>query len=507
MTTMIFTVSDLDQLRRFLVLGNGKVEKTVFERSNFPFLTKMIQEVPAQVVEEIVSFAQAGRAPKKDPLLFALALCATADRAETRRLAYQAMNQVCGIPTDLFDFIANCERLTQGGTGWGRIRRQAVADWYNGKSSRDLVYHATKYKQRNGWSHRDMLRLAHVKPQNNDHGLIYRFLTKGSLEFKADEVSDVQAFDRLVACDEVMRTENIDRAVELIEKFKLVHEHIPTERMKEPRIWEALLPHMPLKALVRNLGRMTALDMLGPNSSATIQVLDKLSNQDAIDNSRLHPLSVLIALVNYQSGGEGGLGKLRWTPNNQIVSALDELFHKTFAQVEPTGKRILVACDVSGSMSAPVSGARGIPCAMASSALALTLVMTEPYVTTMAFADSFKDLAIGRHERLGDLMRRTAGMNFGGTDCSLPARWARENRVPVDSFVLLTDSETNSKANPSEELIRYREAMGIDARLAVLNFSSASRTIGDPSDRNVLQLVGFDSATPQILREFMAGGF
>ena len=44
-------------------------------------------------------------------------------------------------------------------------------------------------------------------------------------------------------------------------------------------------------------------------------------------------------------------GKHTWTPVGQIVDALDAAFYTAFENVEPTGKRLLLALDVSGSMA------------------------------------------------------------------------------------------------------------------------------------------------------------
>ena len=39
-----------------------------------------------------------------------------------------------------------------------------------------------------------------------------------------------------------------------------------------------------------------------------------------------------------------------WNPVREVVDALDAAFYTAFGNVEPTGKRLLLALDVSGSM-------------------------------------------------------------------------------------------------------------------------------------------------------------
>jgi 60 kDa SS-A/Ro ribonucleoprotein len=84
--------------------------------------------------------------------------------------------------------------------------------------------------------------------------------------------------------------------------------------------------------------------------------------------------------------------------------------------------------------------------------------------------------------------------------------WAAQNKVAIDTFVVITDSETwAGNIKPTQALKQYREKMGIDARLAVLGVASTGFTIADPLDRGQLDFVGFDSNAPRVLADFSAG--
>lgn len=508
-----YIVSELEQLRRFIVLGttggtyyHSEPDLTLY---NAKAIIKLIGSSGPLVVNEIVDFSVNNRAPKKDPALFALALCVVFGSDATRKLAYKAVEKVCEIPTHLFSFIDYCEKLGEEankGTGWGRARKRTIASWYNSKSTKDLIYHTTKYKQRGGWSNRDILRLAHVKPVDRDHDLIYKYITSGELQFDAEEVSDTEAFDRLVACDEVMRAESVEQVCELITKFNLVREHIPTEWLKEPQVWEALLPKMPLNALVRNLGRLSNLGLLEKNSACTMSALDKLADTIAIKKAKVHPFNVLVAHTMYSKGGEGGLGKLRWKPNSQITSALDDLYYSSFDYVEPANKRFMLAIDVSGSMTwTKIAGTDVMMCSEGAAAMGMTIARTEPESHIVAFSGNLSKLPIDRKSSLKEAFQAVRSQVFGGTDCSLPMTYALKNKLDIDCFVVITDNENNYSKSPSESLREYRSQMGIDARLIVVSMAGSYRTIADPNDKGMLDISGFDSAGPRILRDFAAG--
>ena len=137
-------------------------------------------------------------------------------------------------------------------------------------------------------------------------------------------------------------------------------------------LWEALLEGMPMTALIRNLATMTRVGLLSPRSEATSTVVAQLGDDARLSKARVHPMAVLIALRTYASG-KGLRGRHTWEPVQKIVDALDAAFYTTFANVEPTGKRLLVAVDCSGSMSGgSVAGVHGLTPREAAAAMAWT---------------------------------------------------------------------------------------------------------------------------------------
>ena len=61
------------------------------------------------------------------------------------------------------------------------------------------------------------------------------------------------------------------------------------------------------------------------------------------------------------------------------------------------------------------------------------------------------------------------------------------------------------EVHPAQALADYRRASGIDARLVVVGMVSNGFSIADPTDRGMLDVVGFDTATPQLVSDFARG--
>ena len=84
-----------------------------------------------------------------------------------------------------------------------------------------------------------------------------------------------------------------------------------------------------MTAMIRNLGKMTRVGILEPKSEGAKRVCQMLKDVESIKGARVHPFSILLALKQYQAG-LGDKGKLKWTPNHAIVTALDNAFYLAF---------------------------------------------------------------------------------------------------------------------------------------------------------------------------------
>jgi 60 kDa SS-A/Ro ribonucleoprotein len=488
------------QLDRFLILGSEDGTYYINERKltqdNAKHVIACLVIDGVRVVQRITEISQKGRAPKNDPAIFALALAASYGDDKTRAAALEALPAVCRTGTHLFQFATAIDGLR----GWGRGLRRAVGRWYNGKSVTELQFQLVKYMQRGGWSHRDMLRLSHPVPVSDEHKELYRWVTTCG---NAASESNLVQF-KLIDAVERLKTADAKAAAQIIREDRVPREAVPTELLKDPLVWEALLEDMPMTAMIRNLATMTRIGLIKPGSDAAITVAHRIANGHALRKARVHPMSLLIALRTYASG-QSLRGDGQWATVPTIVDALDAAFYTAFENVEPTGKRYLLGVDVSGSMG--WTGVAGAPLSAceAATAMAMVTIATEKTVFPMAFSHTFMQLPLSKRMRLDDAMRYTRNQNFGATDCAKPMLYAARMELEVDAFVVYTDNETwYGAVHPAQALRKYREKSGIAAKLIVVGITSNGFSIADPKDGGMLDVVGFDTTVPQVMSEFVA---
>lgn len=523
------------QFERFLVLGAEggtyyATEQKTVKRST-KALDRCLAEDAARTIAMIVDISVAGRAVKNDPAIFALARAASSKDKATRRLALEAVGQVCRTGTHLHHF---CQFL-DAERGWGRGVRKAVSDWFARRTPEQVAYQVLKYPSRDGWSMRDILRSAHPKAPTMAHEAIFRYVVGGLASTGERQVerrngdgskkivtypSVTPALPEVIECVEHLKNivgeaatltkAQIEIVVQAIGDHRLDREMLPTQALQSPEVWEALLQHMKPMAALRNLGVMTARGVLVPLNENTKRIVDLFSNRDVLAAARLHPLSILVGLKTY-SQGRGMLAQRRanalsWSAVPQITAALDDAFYTAFEFVESTGKPHYLGVDVSGSMAGAQIAGLPLTAREVAAALAMVAARTEPNSVIYGFTGGMVDLKITNRDSLTDVLRKTGGLPFDRTDCAQPMLHALRANIPAEVFHIYTDNETWAGAiHPTEALKSFRQKTGIAAKVATIGMSSGGFSIADPEDVGMLDIVGCSTDVPAVLADFARG--
>lgn len=525
----VFKLDEWKQLERFLILGSEGGTFYVSEKKltadNANKVLLLLKKDGVKVVEKTVEILKSGRAPKPDVAIFVLALAASKGDDATRKAALAAVPSALKTGTHLLKFVDTVNGLR----GWGRGLKKAIQLWFKVRKNETLALQLVKYKQREGWSMADVLRLAKPVPETEVQGKLFGWTAKNEKAewAKAPVAPGDKALDFVWATEQAAQLKlvaeqadtaeakailaeanqaSVKKLVDLIATYRLPREALPTEALNKVEVWEALLQEMPMTAMIRNLGTMSKIGLIKPLSDAEKLVFQRLTDAERLRGAKVHPIQVLSALRTYSSG-RGVRSAASWNVSTKVVEALDEAFELSFGAVEPAGTRHLLGLDVSGSMSGgEIAGVPGLSPSAATAALAVVAARTEPWTAIMGFADSFRDLGITAKDRVDVATRKVSGLTFGSTDASLPMTWALQNKIQVDTFVVMTDNETwAGNIQPVQALEKYRQATGIGAKLIVVGMTSTGFTIADPNDAGMLDVVGFDGATPALMAKFAKG--
>lgn len=500
----VFNVADKARLERFLIIGvdggTYYVGEQKLTEQNVGFLKNLIAKDETLVRETMLSVARENRAVHVSATIFTAAMLHTygTDKAALRA----ALPDVLRTSTHLFEYSQYIKNLA----GWGRSKRAAVKDWYENKTDDQLAYQMVKYRQRNGWTHRDLLRLSHARPS----AALAQFALGKEIEGEVPEI--------IKGYLAVSKAKSAKEALAILTDYpSLPWEALPTELHSNVDIWKTLFRNGSLKgaAQLRNVSRLARLGAFTDLDFAA-DYATTLSNPESVAASRLHPINYLNASMVYDRGSIvrdnipyrysfAPTFKKDWVSESVISSALDDAFYASFGNVVPANKRTLLALDVSDSMSKAALG-MDLSCAEVSAAMAMIVTRTEPKTLIRGFSHNFIDLNISKKDSLPTVLRKIRNNNFGATDCTLPMEWAIKEGVAIDTFAVFTDNETYmGRRHPFQALKAYRKQTGINARLAVFGVSATGFSIADPSDPGTMDFVGFDSSAPKVFTGFSAG--
>lgn len=508
-----YAVDILPRLRRFLLIGSAVGTYYVASKESIKEQTWVIEqaltESPDLAIGMMLGVGSSNIAPKHDPVLFALAVAAGFDygtmelNKKYRNLAYESALEVCRIWTHVSHFLTY---RSEAGVA-GRGQRRFIREWFNRQRPPDLAYGAIKYPDRDGWSQRDAIILARPRPATAEHEAIFKYILDGTPPDAAlgdgSKLIFAREFVQFSANSDEPPMEGILNA---IQQYRLPREALPTNLLNDRHVWDAMLNTMPYTALIRNLNKMTMIELLTENSQATKNAIATLTDEAKIKGSRVHPFTILTALKQYELG-RGERGKMRWQAVKRIVNALDTAFYLAFGNVPSTGKRIQLGLDVSASM-AYESGVSGLSCREVEAAMALVTLATEPNAVIVGYTDRFYDLSkkIRPSMRLDDVLRVIANHPANETFCSLPIKHALKHGDSFDAFVNYTDGETSDRANAvSVALKEYRAKVVEKARHVVVAAAANQFSLADPNDQLSLDIAGFSTGVPTLIGEFVSG--
>lgn len=543
-----FTKDTWNKVEDFLILGTcggtfylGERELTL---RNTDVILAAVREDATRVAEMArdINVAIPARAPKPQPQLFALAAVFALGDDAGKQAAREAFTQMVRTTDHLTHVVGYYKTLRNKTLPGGRNAPvtgpaflKALRAWFLTPPTEDVAWRTVKARQRataagERMEVADVLRLSHPKPDTAVRDALFGWLTGKATDEEAR--AQVPAIDRFLKA----QAAGTAGAVELITAGGVPWEYLPTGLLNEPQVWEALAPKAGLRAVMRNLSRMSRIDAITPFGSTTTGVVTaRLRNPENVTRARIHPLEAWLTQKAYAAGvsqPHKSKPPTRWTVNGDVVDALDSTFEAGFGAVTPSGKRLLVAVDCSGSMSYEHTMANGTNVGsayQAANTIAVIMARTEPNAHFIEFdyddsqhqawsygyrgAASRAGLAAGMDRGVypskvtpKTQLKEIAGWQprGGGTDCSLPIKYALTKNLKVDGFLLLTDSETwAGSEHASETLAAYRRSVNPDARLIVASLTAAGHSVGDPKDPGVLNMAGLDASLPTVVAGFL----
>jgi 60 kDa SS-A/Ro ribonucleoprotein len=508
-----FKMEPFAALRRALILGTS--ENTFYASASE--LTKEFAELVAAAIEldpvkaaEQIVYAADRRALKQAGPILALTLLGASEKPEAKKAFREIFPKVIRIAPHFYTWL----HFTRLSRGMGRLMLDCARDWFKTRDASALAYQFFKYTQRETYTARDVLRLVRPKPEDADKTLLYKLLVKGSDAVPMEEIPDSLSMVRFLR---MLREEKMP-AAEAIVKGRLSHEMVSSLIGQNKEAWKAVFEHMPVGALIRNLGSLTAKGIFDDTASKA-RVCGTLTNHEILRCGGVHPVSVFKAMKTY-AAGHGNRGKLSWTPIAPIKDAVSKALELSFERSALRDDlRYGMFIDVSGSMNMVAEGFEGLAtCTEAAAVMALVLARKVKDYFIVGFSsckagdewngnmnNGLFDLGVCASDSYTEALRKVNG-GRGGTDCSLPFQYLCKKNEKVDVIICLTDNESwkGATGHTFQYLADYRKRINPDVKVVYLTMGSSKTTLVDPNDTNCLDIAGFSPDVCKAIEMFVS---
>ncbi len=429
--------------------ATGTLNQTFYQDAQVQL--QQVLDIAAEVAPEFIAktavYARQYAYMKDMPVVL-LALLSQRDAA----LFKQVFPLVVDNGKQLRNFVQVMRCGVIGRKSLGSMPKRMVNNWLLAASGKQLLAASIG----NEPSLVDVLKMTHPKPVTSEQEAFFAYVL--GREHQADALpANVQALEKFRAG---VTAEVPDVPMQLLTSLQLTAEQ--WAEVARNGSWQML--RMNLNTLLRH----GVFDIAGMPEV----VAAKLADEKAIAKSRVLPYQLMMTWAAVDDAVPA-----------VVKQALEQAMQQALVNVPKLQGNVVVAIDVSGSMSSSVTGYRQgatskLRCVDAAALFASALKQVNPQIRLMPFdtevrylpeqralglTDKIRELFTGKERSVFDLAQQLAAMCGGGTDCSKPLRKLNDESAGVDLVIYFSDNESWA-----DQLPNRRSYTGMMQQWAVL---------------------------------------
>lgn len=263
--------------------------------------------------------------------------------------------------------------------GFGNGMRKALTKWYDRHTADELAKLLVTDRGAYGWTHRDILRQAHVqladtaktqvllivkgpgtleKFRKTEYTGKYVDAVYGALEVESEALTMFNQMKKFKALD------TADKACNGITEQQYPFELVPVPLLRSAAVWESLFPRLPYRDILRAAVLLQDFRLLKENDSPlSVAYGNVLNRMTSVRESRLHPIVIyrLMRLFEERQRYHNAVKEAIHTSNNltlknskanpTVLKQFYAVLNESMLNYERTGLRFLVTLDLRSKQS------------------------------------------------------------------------------------------------------------------------------------------------------------
>jgi 60 kDa SS-A/Ro ribonucleoprotein len=290
---------------------------------------------------------------------------------------------------------------------------------------------------------RDVLRLARPTPKDNERRALLGWLT-GKEFSKWAPASENDLPEQVRALIAFRQAGTAEAQSLILGELSGVRWDLLADVAKGPIVWSAIARQMGPQALRMNLNTLVRQKVFESGNGKVGQemvecVAIRIADGDEIRRSRQFPYQFLAAYLNATDD----------VPQ-KIKAALHRAAEVACENVPQLAGPAVIGLDTSGSMASPVTGNRGrgatssMRCVDVAALFAAAILRRNPESVVVPFDTMAYDVRVDSTDSILSLSERLAKFGGGGTDCSIPLRFANTKYAHrrFAACILISDNQS-----------------------------------------------------------------
>lgn len=505
-----FARSDEESLVRVLTTGT-------FEQTFYATAAELSQEALAlfrafaerdpHFLAQAIIYARSEGLMRIVPIA-ALVVLSAAQTDDAKELFRRTFPKVIQTPGDLQDFLTLCRLKSL--RGMGKAVTHATQRWLASISQ----YHVIKYgSESQDMSLRDIYRLARPKLESEANA-IARYVVRHEVTPELTQIAGYEALKREAQAlraggeslsDEERRAAE-ERILALIAQHRLPWEVVAGQVRGSAAVWDAMLRQMPYMALLRNLNNAIKYDVADrPETLAHITGI--LADPERVRTSRQFPFAFYAALQALPAHTDAGSAVL------ELRDAVERALELSFQNMPDLGRSVLIANDISGSMSSRPSARSDMTMAEIAAVFAAAAFKKAEDGAIVSFDTEAHPRSVRKDQTIASIAQAVTGYG-GGTSLSAPIEYAFGRKDPprvYDVAIFITDSESwvdhLTRNRGVLDLIReYRSRVNPKLKCFFVQLLPYSHAVVPPEEPDCYYIYGWSSSILSFIATMLDGG-
>jgi len=374
------------------------------------------EKVPVEFLAKVAVYARKSGKMKDMPAL----LGAVLSRRDPKMWA-KVFSTVIDDVRMLRSFVQIIRSGRTGRKSLGKNNRELIRAWFASKTPDQLFRMSVGSNPSLG----DVIKLAHVKPTDDQKGIFKLLLGKKT---EGETLPDSVMQYRQYRSNTDLPQPNVP--VEMIQDF-----------MPE-KGWQDFAKRASMMATIRNIKKFAEKGSFN-DREALDSVVNRLKSKEQLAKSNVLPYQIMQTMFACESSLNGTYP--------EVVNAIHDAMENAVDLVPDIPGKVWVFVDVSGSMGSAVtedksnghgSSVRRVRCVEAAALIASAILRKNPIARIVPFETRIHNVSLRARDSILTNAETLAKFCGGGTNCSLPMHALAESKEKADVVIYVSDNES-----------------------------------------------------------------